>query len=234
MIKILSCVFNRKKVQDLLKCIQKMIVVLLGLLLVLPTVGMAAAWPTPPSGPVQPTKEWKVTFNQAVDVSSSNLAKIYVLDAQGTKVGNLVSISPTNAKIVVVAPPTNGYQNRATYTLHIDRSITVKQKSMKDHVDMPFSIVAKATEEPIVDYKQLVLGTWKTTYSGFSIKATFHEGTVVDVDAGISKSTGSYTINGSTMNLNIIGKNVTGEITKVSDTQFTVTTSAGKQLTFTK
>lgn len=233
MIKILSCVFNRKKVQDLLKCIQKMIVVLLGLLLVLPTVGMAAAWPTPPSGPVQPTKEWKVTFNQAVDVSSSNLAKIYVLDAQGTKVGNLVSISPTNAKIVVVAPPTNGYQNGATYTLHIDRSITAKQKSMKDHVDMPFSIVAKATEEPVVDYKQFVLGTWKTTYSGFSVQATFKEDMTIDVVSVISGK-GSYTINGSTMNLNIIGKNVTGEITKVSDTQFTVTTSAGKQLTFTK
>lgn len=83
------------------------------------------------------------------------------------------------------------------------------------------------------DYKQFVWGTWNTTYSSWSIQATFNSDMTSDVVVLGLINTGEYSIDGSEMTMSILGKTVSGAITKVSNDEFTIT-SGSTVLRFTK
>lgn len=204
------------------------------LVLLLPaTTGMAAKQ-LPAKESVVTSKDWNVAFTQPINPSSVNATSVYVVDAAGTKMGNIVSVSKDNAKVVVVKAPTVGYKNEGVYTLHISQSVTSTEGiAMKDSAYMKFTI-EKAKVEEVIDYKQFVLGSWNTEYSGFPIQATFNKDMTTNVVVpGLLNSKGDYTINGSQMTMDIMGKQVSGTIQKISDNKFTIT-SSGSIMTFTK
>lgn len=205
--------------------LQKIIVVLC-LLLSVPTVSTMAAtsWKTP-TQPVLPTKMWSITLNESVLASSVNANTVYVTDKMGNLMNTTATVSTANDQIIYVHPPTNGYDHGKTYTLHIDKSIASKQhsKTLQDNVNMQFSINT-------INYKQLVLGEWNTTYNGMFIPVTFN----ADMATSVMGFPGTYSITGAEMSVTILEKSVTGTIKQVSNSSFMIVDSSGNTLTFTK
>lgn len=212
------------------KLTQKILLFSIASLMIFPATGTASAvqWKEPSSA-VQPTKVWKVRFTKQVNEQYVNPNTVYVLGAEGEKIGNLVSVSQDDAKVVLVEAPNGGYESEGNYTLHIDQSIASKLENevMEHSVEMKFTI------EP-VDYKQLVLGTWNSSYNGYSIKATFKEDFTSDVVVLGLKNSGTYSLNGPEMTMTILGKTVAGKITKISDHEFTITSASGSVIKFNR
>lgn len=95
--------------------------------------------------------------------------------------------------------------------------------------------------DPTTYYKQIILGTWNTNFNynnaDYAINVTFKEDWTSDlVMAGLFDSNSPYAINGSNMTFNInvggLEWKVVGEITKVSDNEFTITTPSGSKMRF--
>lgn len=222
---------KRKGEIDLSKIILKMMACLSVVFLLFPTVGTAATtqWEAP-TKEVQPNKTWNVTLSNAIN--SNSLGSVYVIGEDGKKVINEVSIAPNNDRVVVVKAPKQGYALGKTYTLYIDQSVASKSgaATLKNSTKMPFTIVDKASDS----FEQLVLGTWKTTYQDYPIVVTLNSdftlsGLILDMQA-----TGTYSLNNSKMTVHLLGYTVSGEITKISDREFIITSASGNVMRFTK
>jgi len=198
-------------------------------LMLYPSTGTAASiqWKEPTAA-VQPNHEWKISFNHSLNASSVKATTVYVTSADGTKLTTNAIVSPSNAKIILVQPPKDGYENGKTYTLHINQSITSNpaNEQLKNSVEMKFSIAS-------VNYEKLVQGTWNTSHEGYSIVIRLNDNFTYNMTSPITSS-GKYILNGSRMTLTMFGKSVTGEITKVSDEKFLITSDSGKIMQFTK
>lgn len=204
---------------------------MLATFLLFPSTGTAETtqWPYSEKA-VLPDKQWKVTFSEQVDANTVNNDTVYVSTVDGKKIDVNAYVLPDNPKLIIVEPPSGGYDLGETYILYIDQSISSysKNEHLKSNIEMKFSIVSS-------EYAQFVLGTWNTTYLGYSIIATFNEDyTNRAVIPGFISSTGYYSLNGTNMTVRMLGKTVSGEITKVSDREFSITSASGNVMYFTK
>lgn len=90
-------------------------------------------------------KEWTISFNKPVDPSSVHERSVYVTNQIGHKINT--NITPQGEK-VIVRPPTNGYTNGETYTLHITTDVrNTDGLHLKERVQKRFTI-----EEAIQTY----------------------------------------------------------------------------------
>lgn len=213
------------------KFILRFCFVLLATVLLFPSTGTAQTtqWPDPEKA-VLPDKQWKISFSAQVDASSVNSDTVYVSTVGGNKIVVNAFVSPDNPNLVIVETPSGGYDLGETYILYIDQSISSypENERLKSNVEMKFSIISS-------EYHQLVQGTWDTTYLGYSIKATFRaDYTSEAVVPNFISSTGYYSLDGSIMTVRMFGRTVTGEITKVSDREFYITSASGSVMHFTK
>lgn len=222
---------KRKGEIDLSKIILKMMACLSVVFLLFPTVGTAATtqWEAPVKV-VQPNKTWSITLSSAVN--SNSLGAVYVIGEDGKKVATEVSLAPNNDRVVVVKAPKQGYALSKTYTLYIDQTLTSKSgvAILKNGTKMPFTIVDKALES----YEQLVLGTWNTVYQDYPVKVTLYANFALNATVLDMEATGTYTLNGSKMTVNLIGNTVSGTVTKISDREFIITSASGSVMRFTK
>lgn len=83
------------------------------------------------------TKEWTISFNKPVDPSSVHSNSVYVTNQAGNKVNTTAS---TRQDKVIVSPPTNGYTNGETYTLHITDVRNANGVNLKESVHKNFTI----------------------------------------------------------------------------------------------
>jgi len=218
------------KVGDFLfKHIFKIVLVTFSLLFFFPSDSSATTQFASPHTTVTPEKEWTISFNHAVNPDSVSNKTVYVTDSAGNILTNVVSVSNTDEKAVVVKAPTNGYEHGQTYTLHIAQSVAMKHAttSLNDAVEMKFVIEEK------FDLSYLYQ-TWNTTYSGISAKITFHPDLSLTADAGFLETTGSYSFDGTQLSVQLIGRNKVGKITVISDKEFTVTDAFGTVMRFTR
>ena len=236
------------KVGDFLfKHILKIGLVAFTLLLFFPSYSSATTQFTSPYPTVSPEKEWKISFNHAVNPASVSNQTVYATDSAGNTLTNVVSVSTTNEKAVVVKPPANGYKHGQTYTLHIAKSVAMKQHtvSLNDTAGMKFVIEEKNGSKPPsteLDPKPPSTGfgpsylyqTWKTTYSGIAAKFTFHPDLSLTANAGFIQAAGSYSLNENQLSVQLMGRNKIGEVTVISDKEFTVTDANGSVLRFTR
>lgn len=215
------------------------IVAFVFLFLLVPTLSAMAAtvqWSSP-TEPVSTTKDWSVRFNQSVFADSINANNVYVVDAVGNLVNTVATVSSSDDRIVVVASPTGGYEHGKTYTLHISQAVSTKQNKqlLKDAVEMQFTIAADPTPlpdpTPSTDYTQYVLGGWTLNYGAYqNIPVTFKS----DMKTEVMGMVGDYSISGSEMSVSILGRQVSGTITKISDREFTITNASGSVAKFTR
>ncbi|MEK4384779.1 hypothetical protein MKZ25_03135 [Solibacillus sp. FSL W7-1464] len=213
------------------KDIFRFCLVLVATFFLFPTIGNAAVTPWPaPTTASQPDKQWEISFSEQVDRDTVSNETIYVSTISGKRVDTSFSFSSDKPNLVVVEPPIGGYDLGETYILHIGQSVGSfpHNERLKNHVEMKFSIISSENH-------QFVQGKWDTTYQATSIIAIFNADFTSKVTIpGLISSTGYYSLEGSYMTLRMLGRTVSGEITKVSDREFYITSASGSVMYFTK
>lgn len=92
-------------------------------------------------------KEWTITFNDDVDVSSLTSKNIYVLDPSQQKV-NVTLLLLNEGNQVIVQPPEEGYLPNTSYSLYISEDVYSKSKKLlKKPVRKNFTTGTEISEE---------------------------------------------------------------------------------------
>ncbi|KGP89863.1 hypothetical protein N780_09430 [Pontibacillus chungwhensis BH030062] len=84
-------------------------------------------------------KEWTITFNESMDVSSINRNTVYVRDESGKPVETILRID--DDKSIKVKPPINGYIPGEVYTLYVSKALKAKGGgSLRKPVELVFVV----------------------------------------------------------------------------------------------
>lgn len=199
------------------------------ILLSLPHNGLASGWITPEHS-VSTTKDWKITLSHPVDRNSITPANIYVINSSGEKIETNVERQPGHPKVIWVYAPKEGYEKDQYYTLHIsDQLLAADGELLQNPIEMKFHIEFE-------NIQNIVLGTWKTSYAGFDMIATFTKDyqSFVEVPSLELVSDGKYSIDGRIMTMQLLGTTAKGSVTQASTNTFTITSASGNKMTFTR
>ncbi len=99
-------------------------------------------WRELPAKNLQPAdKVWRINFSKEVDATSVHSQNVYVISESGIMVNVSVKVDPSNAKTVLVQPPSSGYEFGKSYTVYVQN---IKEKGtsklIKENVKMKFTI----------------------------------------------------------------------------------------------
>ncbi len=104
---------------------------------------------------VDANKEWNITFNQEIDLSTVNKDSVYVTNHLGQKENTTATIN-SNGKTITLQPPSGGYLPDYDYTLHIENILSKQGERQKDNIAMRFFIEDNTIKEEM-EYRDDVI-----------------------------------------------------------------------------
>lgn len=115
------------------------IIVVTGMVNAPSSVHAETGWKTLPEKKNVPlNKEWIITFNKDVEVSSITSERIYIQDEANLMV-QMTAVLVDDGNKIMVQPPEEGYRPNTSYTLFIGNEVSsAKRKLLSTPVKMPF------------------------------------------------------------------------------------------------
>jgi lipoprotein-anchoring transpeptidase ErfK/SrfK/small nuclear ribonucleoprotein (snRNP)-like protein len=154
------------------------------------------------SQPVSKDKVWSIYFNKAIVLDEVTKENVYILDDSGEKV-NITLELDKNEKVLLVKPPSQGYEVGKTYVLEITEKVhTATNENLKQPISFQFKI---ETPVYIVNSKDINLtlkqGQAYTLQKKVTVELSNGEKTDKDVVWSPSiidtTKTGTYTFKGT-------------------------------------
>ena len=210
----------------MMKKIKTSILLVCLLLMASPLKSIADTQWDSPAAPVDVKKVWSITLSDDIEGSTVNDKTIYVFDENDELQSTQAVWLKTKPREIKVQPPVGGYIEGQNYVLHISSSLkSSNHLTLIDDVRMDFTIQESSVQKT-------VLGTWKTSYKGLNLIATFNEDYTSLVKLGEIEERGLYKIEGEDMTMTVLGETRTGRIEKMSPNMFTITSPYGNVMKF--
>lgn len=166
--------------------------------------------------------EWTLELSHPLTISEAR-ERIWIEGQSGERVGLSYSLDASGRTVRI--RPVGELKYGQDYSIRVSSGMRSSCGSvLKNDARLDFSTEAQAE----VDLAELVLGSWNTKYSGISAVVTFEENNICRARAVGITTTGSYSIDGSQMTVELMGSRRVGEVVFDGPDKFSVVTGSNQ------